>query len=77
MKKQIRQNIFVILLLIGIFLIIIPIIGLVQMSVVITSSPSTPTQIEVTGVHATMFTIGILLIITAFVFKYKKFPKLI
>lgn len=78
MKKKTRKNIFIALISLGILLVLIPIIGLVQMSVIITSGSGTsPAQIEFTGVHATMFTIGFLLIIAAFVFKYKKFPKLI
>jgi len=77
MKKQTSKNIFVILILLGIFFILIPLFGLVQMSVIITPGTiQSPPQIEFTGIHATLFTLGFLFIIAAFMFKYKKFPKI-
>ncbi len=74
MNKKNYETLFMILILLGMVIALIPIFGLLQMRVVIPNSNSP--VIEFTGFHATLFTIGILLIIIALIIKIKKLPKI-
>ena len=65
------------MIFIGIILILIVIMGKVQQSAVATYDiDKNQVEVEFTGIEGVIFTLGILTIIAAFVFKYKKFPKL-